>query len=102
MACIGLVKLLSLFHRNETSLNKEIHIMITKEVFLDEVLYQVEIEEIDRLHFWSQQIAVARAYAKAHDICHYPLLQRLANPVPVKMQDNISKTLCKLWAIAFK
>ena len=76
--------------------------MIIKEVFLNEVLYQVEIDEIDRLHFWSQQIAVARAYAKTHDICHYPLLQRLANPVPVDMQDDIDKTLCKLWVISFK
>ena len=76
--------------------------MITKEIVLNEVLYKVEIEEIDQKHFLSQQIAVACAYAKAHDICHYPLLQRLANFTTVEMQDGIDKTLFKLWAIAFK
>jgi hypothetical protein len=76
--------------------------MIIKEIVLNEVLYQVEIQEIDQFHFWSQQIAVARAYAKAHNICHYPLLQRLANLATVDMQDGIDKTLYKLWAIAFK
>lgn len=76
--------------------------MITKEIVLNEVLYQVEIEEIDQRHFWSQQISVARAYAKSHNVCHYPLLQRLANIAPVNMQDDIDKTLLKLWAIAFK
>ena len=76
--------------------------MINKEIILNEVLYQVEIEEIDKKHFWSQQIAVARAYAKTHNVCHYPLLQRLANVVPVNMQDDIDRTLLKLWSIAFK
>ena len=76
--------------------------MITKEVFLNEVLYQVEIEEVDQLHFWSKNIAVARAYAKAHDVYHYPLLQRLANIRPVASQDDIDKTLLKLLVIAFK
>ena len=75
--------------------------MITIEINFDDVSYQVEIEEVDRLHFWSQQIAVARAYAKAHDVCHYPLLQRLANIAPVNMQDDIDRTLLKLWSIAF-
>ena len=76
--------------------------MITKEVFLNEVLYRVEIEEIDQSHFWSQNIAVARAYAKAHNVCHYPLLQCLANICPVERQDDIDKTLLKLLVIAFK
>ena len=75
---------------------------VNKEVILNEVAYQVEISEIDQFHFWSQKIAVARAYAKAHTVCHYPLLQRLANIAPVKMQDDIDKTLLKLLSIAFK
>ena len=76
--------------------------MITKEIVLNEVLYQVEIEEIDKKHFWSQQIAVARAYAKTHNVCHYPLLQRLANIATVEERDDIDRTLLKLWSIAFK
>ena len=76
--------------------------MITKEIVLNEVLYRIEIEEIDLSHFWSQQIAVARAYAKAHDICHYPLLQRLANIVPVNMQDETDRALLKIWSIVFE
>ena len=75
--------------------------MIIKEVILEEVAYQVEIREIDQSHLWSQKIAVARAYAKAQDVCHYPLLQRLANIVTVEKQDNIDKILLKLWSIAF-
>jgi len=75
--------------------------MIIKEVILDEVVYQVEINEIDKFNLWAQKIAVARAYAKTHDVCHYPLLQRLANIVPVERQNNIDKTLLRLWSIAF-
>jgi len=75
--------------------------MIIKEVILDEVAYQVEIREIDQFDFWSQKIAVTHAYAKAHDICHYTLLQRLENIAPSKRQDDSDKTLLKLWSIAF-
>jgi len=75
--------------------------MIIKEVILDEVAYQVEIREIDKFNLWAQKIAVARAYAKAHDVCHYPLLQRLASIVTVEKQNNIDKILLKLWSIAF-
>ena len=76
--------------------------MISKEIILNDLVYQVEIEEIDQSHFWSQQIAVARAFAKAHNVCHYPLLQRLANPIPVCDHNEVDRTLLQLWSIAFK
>ena len=76
--------------------------MIAKEVVLNEVIYRIEIEEIDQFHFCSQQIAVARAYAKVHHVCHYQLLQRLANPFPAYMQDDTDRTLLKIWSIVFK
>ena len=76
--------------------------MIIKEVILNEVAYQVEISEIDQFHFWSQQIAVARAFAKAHNVCHYPLLQRLANPIPACKHNEADRTLLQIWSIAFK
>ena len=74
--------------------------MISKEIILNKVVYQVEIDEIDQFHFWSQQIAVARAFAKTHAVCHYPLLHRLANPIHV--DNETDRTLLKLWSIAFK
>ena len=76
--------------------------MISKEIILNEVLYRVEIEEIDQFHFWSQQIAVARAFAESHNVCHYTLLQRLANPIPVCEHNDDDRTLLQIWAIAFK
>ncbi len=76
--------------------------MIIKEVILNEVQYKVEIEEVNQFHFWSQKIAVARAFATTHDACHYSLLQRLANIVPVERQDDIDKTLLMLLSITFK
>ncbi len=76
--------------------------MIIKEVILNEVQYKVEIEEVNQFHFWSQKIAVARAFAKTHSVCHHPLLQRLANIVPVERQDDIDKTLLMLWSAVFK
>ena len=76
--------------------------MISKEIVLNGVIYQVEINEIDQFHFWSQQIAVARAFAKSHNVCHYPLLQRLASPVSVVERNETDRTLLQLWAIAFK
>ena len=76
--------------------------MISKEIILNDLVYQVEIEEIDQFHFWSQQIAVAKAYGKTHTVCHYSLLQRLANPIPVCEHDVTDRTLLRLWSIAFK
>jgi len=76
--------------------------MIIKEVILNEVVYQVEIEDINKFSLWSQKIAVARAFANAHIVCHYSLLQRLANITTVERQDDIDKTLLRLWSIAFK
>ena len=76
--------------------------MISKEIILNETLYKVEIEEINQFHFWSQQIAVAYAFAKTHNVCHYSLLQRLANPIPVCKHNETDRTLLKLWSIAFE
>ncbi len=76
--------------------------MLVKEVILDEMVYLVEIEEVNQSHFCSQKIAVARAFAKTHSVCHHPLLQRLANIVPVERQDDIDKTLLMLWSTVFK
>ena len=75
--------------------------MLIQEIVLDGNTYQIEIDKIDQDHFWSQNVAVAKAYAKVHDVWYYTLLERLANMPQHDNQTSEDKTLLKLWALSF-
>jgi hypothetical protein len=75
--------------------------MIIKEVELNGKVYVVEIREIDKDSYVSQQIAVAKAYAKVEDQCHYRLIQRTARLCSFRDQNQEDKDMVNIWHKAF-
>ena len=52
--------------------------MITKQVVLNDITFTVEIREIDVDSFMSQQIAVAKSYAKEMGLCKQRMIEIMA------------------------
>lgn len=52
--------------------------MITKQVVLNDITFTVEIREIDVNSFMSQQIAVAKSYAKEMGLCKQKMIEIMA------------------------
>lgn len=75
--------------------------MITKEVVLNDKVYVVEIREIDKDSYVSQRIAVAKAYAKVEQECHFRLIQRSARLCTLDDQNQEDKDMIKIWHKAF-
>lgn len=75
--------------------------MIIKEVELNGKVYVVEIREIDKDSYVSQQIAVAKAYAKVEDQCHYRLIQRTTRLCSFRDQNQEDKDMVNIWHKAF-
>lgn len=65
--------------------------MIIKDIELDGKVYVVEIREI----------AVAKAYAKVEDQCHYRLIQRTARLCSFRDQNQEDKDMVNIWHKAF-
>ena len=52
--------------------------MVTKQFVLNDITFTVEIREIDIDSYMSQQIAVAKAYAKAMGLCKQRMIEIMA------------------------
>ena len=52
--------------------------MITKQIVLNDITFIVEIREIDADSFMSQQIAVAKSYAKEMGLCKQRMIEIMA------------------------
>ena len=52
--------------------------MVTKQVVLNDITFIVEIREIDIDSYMSQQIAVAKAYAKEMGLCKQRMIEIMA------------------------
>ena len=75
--------------------------MIIKEVELNNKVYVVEIREIDKDSYMSQQIAVAKAYAKVENLCHYRLIERNARLCSFRDKNQEDKDMVNIWHKAF-
>ena len=75
--------------------------MIIKEVELKGKVYVVEIREIDKDSYVSQKIAVAKAYAKVEEKCHYRLIERTARLCSFRDQNQEDKDMVNIWHKAF-
>lgn len=75
--------------------------IIIKEVELNNKVYVVEIDEVNENHFWSRNIAIAKAYAKVEKLNYYSLLERLAMSVKNSEMNNTDLDLMNLFGKAF-